>query len=176
MTIRLIFAGGLIGFAALACAADPGGLPTQPATVVAQPQPPPEPPPPAQPGVRLIELGSIVRGQLTRSAVPAGCPATTYPNFLMPCRRFEVVAPSDGTLRVELDWVPQPGAEAAALIVADVDVPHTNYYLNPQIRTHRIVAGVTYEITVVYWPSHYDYVFLGPDLIGEFELEATFEQ
>ena len=174
MQIRLIFVGGLIGFSALACAADPKS-PTQPSATVVPTQPPPGQPPPAPPGARRIEPGSVVHDQLTASSVPAGCPATAYPDVSLPCRHFEVVAPANGILRVQLDWTPEPGAEAAALILAGVDVPHINYYLDPQIRTHRIIAGATYGISVVYWPSHYDWVIHGPDLIGEFRLKATFE-
>lgn len=173
MRVPLTIVGGLIGLAALACSRESGPLPAQPAPVLTQPQPPPQPPPPP-PGASRIELGSIVREQLTVSAVPADCPATSVPGLLLPCRHFEVVAPRDGVLRVELDWIPQPGAEAAALLVAGVDAPDVSYYLNPQIRTQRVLAGATYAIRVVYWPSHFDYL-LGPDLIGEFSLEAKFE-
>jgi hypothetical protein len=173
MRVSLTIVGGLIGLAALACSPESGSLATQPAAVVSQPQLPPQPPSPS-PVARRIELGSIVREQLTVSAVPAGCPATNVHGLLLPCRQFEVVAPRDGMLRVQLDWIPQPGAEAAALLVAGVDAPHVTYYVNPQIRTQRVLAGATYGITVLYWPSHYDYL-LGPDLIGEFRLEAKFE-
>lgn len=174
MRVSLTVACGLIGLAALACSREPGPLPAQPAPVVTQPQPPPPPPPP-QAGARRIELGSGVREQLTVSAGPAGCPATGYPGVFLPCRHFEVVTPRNGILRVQLDWMPQPGAEAVALMLAGVDVPQASYYVNPQIRTHRVLAGATYGISVVYWPSHYDYLFLGPDLIGEFRLETRFE-
>jgi hypothetical protein len=173
MRVSLTIVGGLIGLAALACSRESGSLATQPSAVVPQPQPPPQPPPPS-PGARRIELGSIVREQLTVSAVPADCPATSIPGLLLPCRHFEVVAPSDGVLRVQLDWTPQPGAEAAALLVAGVEAPHVSYYANPQTRTQRVVAGAPYRISVVYWPSHYDYL-LGPDILGEFRLEAKFE-
>jgi hypothetical protein len=169
--MRSIIASGLIGFAGLACVA----VPTQPAPVVNQSQPSPEPPPPTTPGARAIEPGSVIHDQLTVSAVPAGCPATHFPDVVMPCRHFQVVAPSDGLLRVELEWFPRPGAEVVALIVAGADVPHINYYRNPQLRTHRVISGATYGISVVYWPSHYDYLFLGSDLIGEFRLAARFE-
>jgi hypothetical protein len=174
MRVSLTIVGGLIGLAALACSRDSGPLAAQPAPVVTQPQPPHPPQPPPPPGARRIELGSMVRGQLTVSEVPAGCPATSVPGLLVPCRHFEVVAPRDGVLRVQLDWIPQPGAEAAALLVAGVDAPHASYYVNPQARTQRVLAGTRYGVSVVYWPSHFDYL-LGPDLIGEFRLEATFE-
>jgi hypothetical protein len=175
MKIRLIVAGALIGIAPLACAPDPGSVPTQPTPVITQP--PPQPPPPPPPGARRIELGSEVREQLTVSSAPAGCPATQhYSDYFMPCRHFEVVAPADGTLRVTLDWFPEPGAEAVALILAGGDHPRTNYGENPQVETHRVLAGATYGISIVYWPTHYDHVFLGPDLIGAFRLKATFQQ
>ena len=97
-----------------------------------------------------------------------------YPGYLMPCRHFEVVAPGDGVLRVFVVFVPNDGAEGVELIVAGVAQDNRANFYAP-VGTHRVLAGATYGMTVAYNPSHYEYVVLGPDRIGEFTLRTTFE-
>jgi hypothetical protein len=98
------------------------------------------------------------------------------PGVLLPCRHFEVVAPADGVLRVSVEWNPRSGAEAVMLIVAGLPNPGARVGVNPQIATHRVLAGATYGITLAYWPSHFDYLLWDTDLIGEFKLEARVER
>ena len=173
MRMLQVAAVGLIGFVAIACAPEPGQpqLPTQPTPVATQPQTPPPPPPPLS--ARRIELGSVIRDELRNGPLNAGCPSEQ--NVVIPCRNFEVVAPGDGILRVEVDWVPQGGAETVALTIAGVKTT-PDYSVNKKVGTHRVLAGATYGISVVYFPSHFDFIVLGPDLIGAFTLKATFER
>ncbi len=133
----LPFAGvGLIALAALGCGPDAGGrqLATQPSPAATQP--PPQPPPLPPPSARRIELGSVIRDELRNGPLNAGCPAEY--NVVIPCRNFEVVAPGDGILWVEVDWVPQPGAEAVTLIIAGVK-PNPEYMANKKVGTHRVL-------------------------------------
>ena len=93
----------------------------------------------------------------------------------MPCRHFEVVAPGDGILRVNVVWTPNIGAEGVNVILAGVSQSNP-FNWNAPVGSHRVLAGTTYGITVVYHPSHYEYVsFLAPDRIGEFTLTTSFE-
>lgn len=178
MKVGQLAAVAVIAFAGLACSSDSRErqLPTQPTPPTpTTTEPRPEPPPPAPPGARRIEVGAVTSDVLTNSRVPAGCPPTDdYPGMLIPCRHFEVVAPADGILRVEVVFTPHPGAEGVRLLVAGVNHRDFNN-LNAPVGSHRILSGHTYGISVVYDPSHYDYLFLGPDRIGEFTLKATFE-
>lgn len=86
-----------------------------------------------------------------------------------------MVAPGDGMLRVEVNWVPEKGAEGVALLIAGVR-PHSDTILSQKVIAQRVLAGGTYGITVVYNPSHFDFIVLGPNLIGRFALKATFEK
>jgi hypothetical protein len=137
----LQFAGlALIAVAAVACAPEPGArpLPTQPQPVATQPPPPP-PPAPA-PGARRIELASLVSDQLRNGPMNTGC--ATEHDIVIPCRNFEVVAPGDGVLRVEVDWVPQPGAEAVSLVVGGVKLT-PELMANKKVATQRVLGGAT---------------------------------
>jgi hypothetical protein len=86
---------------------------------------------------------------------------------MMPCRHFEVLAPGDGVLFVEVVWSPEPGAEGVALIIAGV----TQRLL---LGGHRVLAGAAYGITVVYSPSHTEYLEYSRP-VGEFSIKTTFE-
>jgi hypothetical protein len=162
----------LIGFCSVGCAPDSGTrqLPTRPEPIATQP---PLPPPAPPPGARRIELGSVVSDALRNGPMNSDCPADQ--GIFIPCRNFQVVAPADGVLRVELGWVPQPGAESATLIVGGIKLT-PEFVPNNKVATQRVLAGATYGITVLYAASHFDYIVLGPDLIGEFTLKAQFER
>ena len=175
MRTRYAIAVGVLGFTALACAPDSDAVrpPTQPSPTIAEPRP--GPPPAPQPGARRIEVGALTSDVLRNWPVPAGCPVlNAYPDMLMPCSHFEVVAPGDGILGVEVVFTPNDGAEGVGLIVAGINQDNRANFYAP-VGTHRVVAGATYGITVVYQPSHYDYVFLGPELIGTLTLKSSFE-
>lgn len=61
------------------------------------------------------------------------------------------------------------------LFIGGINYPiHPRSCVNPQIGRRRVLAGATYGITVAYCSSHWEYIFWGPDLMGEFTLKATF--
>lgn len=68
---------------------------------------------------------------------------------------------------MEVVWSPEPGAEDIALIVAGVT------HRLP-LGAHRVLAGVAYGITVVYSPSHTEYLEYSRR-VGEFSIKTTFE-
>ena len=175
MTLIQVAVAGALGLASLACGLE-SSPPTQPTPAATEPRP--DPPPPVPPGARRIEVGVATSDELTNyPPPPAGCPPlglATYPDAMMPCRHFEVLAPGDGILRVEVSWRPADGAEGLELIVAGVTQDNRLIWYAP-VGTHRVLARAAYGITVVYDPTHYDYVVQGPNRIGEFTIKVTFE-
>ena len=164
---------GFIGLAALGCASDqPATAPSPPSAAL---EPRPDPPPPAPPGALRIEVGAVTTDRLVVYPLPVGCPSNPgAPDGMMPCRHFEVVAPGDGVLDMEVLFIEDPDAEPMVrLIIAGADHP-TNTF-NRTVGSHRVLAGATYGITVVYAPTHSDYLWFGHNLIGELTLKPRFQ-
>ena len=173
MKMFYVAAIGLIGLTALGCACESPLAPLPPPAPNLEPRP--DPPPASPPGALRIEVGAVTSDWLLNWPLPLTCPIdANAAEGRMPCRVFEVVAPGDGVLRVEALFVANYGAETGVrLNIAGVDQPF-NYFNQPTTGTHRVLAGATYGITVVYAPSHYDYLWDGPQLIGELKMTPTF--
>jgi hypothetical protein len=173
MKLLYVAAVGTLGFATLACSESVEHVPTQPTVAAAEPRP--EPPPQPPPDARRIELGTVTTDVLPNRDGLAGCPPLeAYPNSRMPCRHFEVVASGDGILHVGVVFTPNQGAEGVSLVVAGIAQDNRGNFYAP-VGSHRVLAGATYGMTVIYDPSHYEYLFVGPDPIGEFTIRATIE-
>jgi hypothetical protein len=121
----------------LVCACGGGDTPpTAPSTVLrpggGQPPSPTGPPPPTSTSaLRVIRVGEEVTGTLTRNGADM---------------RFELTAPSDGTLVAHLSWDKRQGT-------LDLHLEETLFFPSPPafssiVGTMPVVAGRSYRLTV----------------------------
>lgn len=110
----------------------------------------PEPTPPAPTPVQVISVGEIVTGTLTPNTVDAAGFHPAVYEFL-----YELTAPSDGFLTVQLSYDPTFGS--AYLQLEDVG----GSWPPPSIAMLEVVAGRTYRVLVsgdYYYPTFVPFV------------------